>query len=177
MKTKIIGVDFDDVIGNLVSTWLDNYNRDNDDNLSEKDIKSWDIGLYTKIGKEIYDYLKHPSLYDDVKPVLNSFFGVSSLINMGYRVVFITASTTEQSGRKYTWLSENGYINSKSDYYEAVDKSLIATDYLIDDNPENVINAYGQGVVYTREWNKSLIGYPRVNNWMEVINFFSKIGA
>lgn len=177
MKTKVIGVDFDDVIGDLVSEWLANYNRDNNDNLSEKDIKSWDIGSYTKIGKEMYDYLKHPSLYDNVKPVFNSLWGVHALRNMGYRVVFITASTTEQSGRKYLWLLENGYIENKSDYYEAIDKSLIASDYLIDDNPENVENAYGQGVVYTREWNTSLIGYPRVNNWMEVIDFFAKIGV
>jgi len=175
MNKPIIGVDFDDVVGKLVSEWLDKYNQDNNDNLLEEDILTWDIGSYTKIGKKMYDYLKYPSLYDNVQPVLNSFLGVHTLRNMGYRVVFITASTTEQSGRKYIWLSENGYIRDKSDYYEAVDKSLIAADYLIDDNPKNVINAFGQGIVFTKPWNISLIGYQRVNNWLEIIDYFAKL--
>lgn len=175
MREPIIGVDFDDVIGNLVSEWLGKYNQDNNDNLLETDIASWDIGSYTKIGKEMYDYLKYPSLYDNVKPVLNSFLGVYTLRNMGYRIVFITASTPEQSGRKYKWLLDNKYIDHRSNYYEAVDKSLIATDYLIDDNPENVINAFGQGIVFTKPWNATLTGYPRVNNWIEIIDYFAKI--
>lgn len=175
MRKIIVGIDVDDVLVKLVSRWLEYYNFDHKDNLSEADIKSWDIGSYTKIGSKMYDYLKLPSLYDDIKPVDSSYLGVSTLKNMGYRVVFITASTTEQSGRKYTWLLENGYINHKSDYYEAVDKSLIATDYLIDDNPENVVNAFGQGIVFTKPWNMSLTGYPRVNNWFEIIDYFAKI--
>lgn len=175
MRKLIIGVDVDDVTLELVSAWLQRYNVDYNDTLVESDIKSWDIGSYTKIGHRMYDYLKYPSLYDGVEPVHNSLFGVSTLRNMGYRVVFVTASSPEQSGRKYRWLLEKGYVHKRSDYYEALDKSLIATDYLIDDNPDNVVSAFGQGIVFTKPWNRLLINYPRVNNWTEIIDYFAKV--
>jgi 5'(3')-deoxyribonucleotidase len=171
---KIVGIDVDDTIAKLVSRWLQYYNFDHNDVLQESDIKDWNIGDYTKIGSKMYDYLKLPNLYDDILPEKNSFFGVSTLRNMGYRVIFVTASTPEQTNAKYIWLQKHGLITKREDYFEALDKSLIACDYLVDDRPENVIKAYGKGVIYTKEWNKYLTGYPRVNNWIEVVDFFSK---
>lgn len=172
---KTIGIDVDDVTLDLVTAWLHRYNCDHNDFLVESDIKSWGIGSYTKIGRKFYDYLKDPNLYAKVRPIENSLSGVQSLNDMGFRVIFITASTTEQSGVKYNILYNCGFLNRREDYYEAKDKSLIACDYLVDDNPDNVKTAYGEGIIYTREWNKSLIGYPRVDNWLEIINYFSKI--
>lgn len=172
---KIIGCDVDDVVAMLVNRWLEIYNLEHDDNLWEDDIKTWNIGSHTKIGDKMYDYLKYSSLYDNVKPVQDSLFGINRLREFGYRVVFITASTPEQSGRKYQWLLEKKYITHRKDYYEALDKSLIATDYLIDDNPDNVVNAFGKGIVFTKPWNLLLVNYPRVNNWLEVIDYFLKI--
>ena len=171
-----LGIDVDDTVGGLVSQWLQLYNFDHNDNLQEKDIKSWAIGQYTKIGDKIYDYLKDPSLYDFVMPVENVSWGLRTLRRFGFRVIFITASTPEQSGRKYRWLQEWDLIDSRKNYVEALDKTLIKCDYLVDDNPDNIINATCQGVVFTREWNKYLGNiYPRVNNWEEVVSYFSKV--
>lgn len=170
-----IGIDVDDVTARLVDWWLTSYNFDHDDHLQEKDIKSWSIGKYTKIGDKIYDYLKDPSLYDGILPVDNASWGLRTLRRFGYRVVFITASTPEQSGRKYRWLQEWDLIDSRKNYVDALDKTLIKCDYLVDDNPDNIINATCQGVVYTREWNKYLGNiYPRVSNWEEIVSYFSK---
>lgn len=175
MRKLIIGVDVDDVTLELVSAWLQKYNVDHNDTLVESDIKSWDIGSYTKIGYRMYDYLKDPHLYAKVRPVKNSFLGVQTLRNMDFRVIFITSSSIEQSGVKYNLLYNTGYLDRREDYFEATDKSLIKCDYLIDDNPENVINASGTGIVYTREWNKSLKGYIRVNNWTDITTYFSMV--
>lgn len=175
MRKLIIGVDVDDVTLELVSAWLKKYNTDHCDTLTESDIKSWDIGSYTKIGHRMYDYLKDPNLYAKVRPVKNSFLGVQTLRNMDFRVIFITSSSIEQSGVKYNLLYNTGYLNRREDYFEATDKSLIKCDYLIDDRPENVIEASGTGIVYTREWNKSLKGYLRVNNWNDIITYFSMV--
>jgi 5'(3')-deoxyribonucleotidase len=172
MKQIIIGIDVDDVIANLMSRWLEYYNFDHEDNLKEQDIKSWAISKYTKIGDSIYDYLKLPSLYDDIHPVSNSVWGISCLRKMSFKIVFITASTPEQSGRKYKWLCDYSIIEHRKEYIEALDKSLVKVDYLIDDNPENVVNASGQGIVFTKEWNKTLAGYPRMNNWSDIVSYF-----
>lgn len=169
---KIIGVDVDDVTANLNEWWLYCYNRDHNDNLTESDIKSWDMGSYTKIGDGIYDYLKYPSLYDGVTPVENAIWGIEELRRAGYRIVFITASTPEQSGRKYQWLKFYNLLPEAKDYIEAIDKSIIKVDYLIDDRPKNVIETCGQGLIFTREWNKDLKGYHRLNDWVDVVRYF-----
>lgn len=174
MNSQIIALDVDDVVLDLVSAWLHRYNVDYNDFLVESNIKTWDIGSYTKIGHKMYDYLKDPMLYSTVYPVKDSWVGVKTLKNMGYRVIYVTSSTIEQSGIKYNLLYNTGFLNRREDYFEATDKSLIRCDYLVDDRIENVENAYGQGIVYTREWNTSLRGYPRVNNWTEIVDFFAK---
>ncbi len=175
MKQTIIGIDIDDVTLELVSAWLQRYNFDHNDSLTESDIRTWDIGAYTKIGNRMYDYLKDPMLYAYVRPVKDSFWGIQTLRNMDFRVVFITSSSIEQSGVKYNLLFYSGYIEKREDYFEATDKSLIKCDYLVDDKIENVESSHGQGIVYTREWNKNLIGYPRVNSWTEIVDYFAKV--
>ena len=175
MRKIIIGVDVDDVTANLVDAWLHVYNFEYNDCVEQKDIKSWAINNYVKCGQNIYKYLKEPDLYNIVKPIDDAIIGIEALNAMNFRIVFITASTPEQAGRKYKWLCDYGLIENRKDYIESLDKSLVKTDYLIDDNPENVVSALGQGIIFTKEWNKSLIGYPRVNNWTEIIKYFVNV--
>lgn len=175
MNSKTIIVDVDDVTANLVDWWLEIYNLDYKDSLKETDIKSWAIHKYTKIGDKMYDYLKDPSLYDGVLPVKNSAWGIRRLRGMGHRVAFVTASTPEQAGRKYRWLQEYDMIDSRSNYIEALDKTLIKADYIIDDNPDNIVKATCQPIVFTREWNKYLGNiYPRANNWEDIVMYFTR---
>lgn len=169
---KTIALDFDDVVGDLVKTWLELYNRDHNDSLKEEDIKDWNIGSYTKIGNEMYDYLKNPTLYDSVLPVTGASWGISKLRQFGFRIVFVTNSVLEQSGNKYRWLEKYNLISERRDYVEAADKSLILCDWLIDDNIENVVKFKGDGIIFTREWNTSLKGYLRVNGWIDIVNYF-----
>jgi 5'-nucleotidase len=171
----IIGIDVDDTVANLMDSWLYIYNQEYNDGVSQRDIKSWDISKYVKCGHSIYKYLRNPDLYNIVEPVENAKWGVDRLRSMGFRLVFITASTQEQSTRKYRWLSEYGMIDERKNYIECLDKSLVMVDYLIDDNPENVINAHGQGVVFTKEWNKTLVGYPRVDSWQDIVEYFVRV--
>jgi len=173
---NIIGVDVDDVVADLVSSaWLKRSNRDNDENVTEADIKSWDISQYVRCGVKIYEYLKDPSLYDEVTPVENSLWGVEKLRSMDYRIVYVTAFNANLSGRKYWWLKQYDFIDSPDDYIEARDKSLIATNFLLDDKPENVSTAFGEGIIFTREWNKSMNYFPRVDNWVDVVNYFEAL--
>ncbi len=169
---KIIAVDVDDVVADLVNEWLRKYNEDHHDSLKEDDILTWDIASYTKIGSKIYEYLKRRDLYDNVVPILGASWGIEKLREFGFRVIFVTNSTPEHSGVKYEWLKKYKMISSRDDYVEAADKSLILSNYLIDDNPKNIINFKGQGTVFTKSWNKSLRGYLRFPDWCGVINYF-----
>ena len=75
----LIACDVDGVVANLTKPWLARYNKDWNDNLKIKDIEGWGIQDYVKpeCGLKIFNYIKDPSLYDEVLP----FSGALNFIN------------------------------------------------------------------------------------------------
>lgn len=172
MRKKIIAFDIDDVILNLVPHWIGKYNIDFNDNVKVDDILDWDISKYVRCGKDIYNYLL-PSLYENIPLVEGSILGVGEIRKLA-RVIFVTSNAGNCSGIKFHTLNKYGFDVNKKDYFECEDKSLIASDYLIDDNDSNVQNAYGQGILFTRPWNRSSLSTPRVGNWFEICRYMRK---
>lgn len=172
---QIILVDVDDTIAELVPEWLSHYNKIWHDNVSPKDIVDWDISKYVKCGKVIYDLLT-PDLYDSIKPVHHSHWGINYLRLMGYELIFTTSNfPISNAGRKYQWLNDNGFNVDLKHYMEAGDKSLIQCHFMIDDNIENIQRTSGTGILYEREWNKKFFNHMRMKNWQEIISFFEEI--
>lgn len=168
-------MDVDDVVLNLVEEWLKLYNTEYNDTLMESDIITWDICGYTKIGELMYKYLE-PNIYKNIEPIIDSVNSVNLLRAMGHRVIFVTSFLPSIAGVKYRWLLNYGFISNKSDYIEAHDKGLIKYDYIVDDNPMNIINASGIGLIYHRSWNASFQNkYPRVYNWKEIVQYFKEV--
>jgi len=52
-------------------------------------------------------------------------------------------------------------------------KSILRADFLIDDQPKNLLRFEGQGLLYTAPHNVSATGFVRVDNWLEVAEYFS----
>jgi 5'(3')-deoxyribonucleotidase len=170
-KRPIIFVDVDEVCAEMHIVWLKRYNLDYDDNVQPSDIKSWMIHQYVKpeCGYKFYDYLKDPSLYDEVMPVEGAQEGVESLREMGYRIFFPTSTPVEASGRKFYWLKEWGFIKNEREYIELRDKSVLYGRYMLDDNYDNIKEFVGYGWLYTRPWNDTINWYHRTDNWKNFI--------
>lgn len=187
-KQKIIGVDCDDVVINLVPNWLKFYNEEWNDNLTINDIKSWNIAEFVKYecGSKIFEYI-HPinkrdfNIYNFCEPIEGSLAGIRLLENLGHRVVFVTASNKMET--KYNWLMLNNFLLSRKDFIQAYDKSLIRLDYLIDDRFENIediisSNNNSKGILYSKPWNEKFPNtnskkqYYRKNSWTEIMAYF-----
>lgn len=171
MKNKIFFVDVDDICALLTPVWLARYNKDFGDELMENDLLSWGIWEYVKpeCGKRIYQYLKDPHIYDTVLPRDNSVWGVNTLRNFGFRVVFATSTPIETAGVKYNWLMYHGFHPETKDYVECEDKSLLLGDYMFDDGFHNVENFSGLAYLLTRPWNSNNFWSPRVKSWEQLI--------
>ena len=161
--------DIDDVIIDLVAEWIRRYNEDWNDNVKPERIVSWEIDEYVKCGKEIYKYLNDENLYDGLFPIENSLAVIKKLRNMGYTVIFGTAS---YHLGKIRFLSENGFLRSDEDWVVSRDKNLICGDYLIDDNFKNVEKFHGTGILFDRPWNKKEKWNLRFDNWINILNYF-----
>lgn len=174
----IIGIDVDGVVAELHTAWFARYNKDYNDSLTIDKILSWGTHEYVKpeCGMKIYDYLKDPTLYDDVTPIEDSLNVINKLKEDGHRIIYITTTPIETPGVKFNWLVKHGFINSddKKNYFEATDKSLICCDVLFDDKYENALLARYMGVLLNYPHNFGFSYSPRVNNWLEFYNFIEE---
>jgi len=51
----------------------------------------------------------------------------------------------------------------------------VRANYLIDDLSRNFKRFVGQGILYTAPHNLGVSGYPRVDNWRQVADYFRSI--
>ena len=174
----VIGIDVDSVIANLGEEWLRRYNLDYNDSLTSDKITKWETHSFVKkeCGLKIYDYLKDPTLYDNVNPIEGSLEIIHQLKKDGHRVIYITTTPIETPGVKFNWLVKHRYLNKDElhNYFEARDKSLIRADILLDDNGETVKNfRHGISFCYDQPWNRHYdFGWYRVFNWED---FYFKV--
>lgn len=171
---RIVFVDIDGVVADLLSEWLYRYNKDYDDDLLPRDITEWGIEKFVKpaCGKKIFEYIENPNIYDDVKPIPLALEGIYT-IREKFRVVFATTSTAGAMGRKYKWLQDWGFLDlgwkSTRDYIEIGDKSLLNENHiLIDDNIENLERFSGYGFLFDAPYNR-ISHLPRLYDWSSFV--------
>jgi 5'(3')-deoxyribonucleotidase len=173
MSNRIIAIDVDGTIADLLPAWLWRYNLEYGDDLSEDKIVRWSIHEFVRpiCGTKIYDYLKDPTLYDNVQPYPGAIEAIKKIKFAGHRVIYPTVTPIETPGIKYNWLKAFGLIDDMRDYIEVTDKSLIAAHMLIDDRPENLDFFKGTRVLMLRPWNmhRKNDGYCPVNDWEEAL--------
>lgn len=178
MKKKKLILDCDDVLADLIPTWLEAYNKDYNDALTTEDIKSWDIMEYVKpeCGTNIFTYLDPTldgkSLWNDMPPVEGAVEMVGLLKD---RVdIFIVSSVMNNYSNcihKHNWLVKHfPYLDPKK-FYFVTDKSAIAGSHMLDDRHTNMTHFPGVKLLFSRPHNKKIItssskgGLQRVENW------------
>lgn len=172
----IVGLDVDSVIANLDVEWFGRYNRDYNDNLTHDKVTDWSTHKFVKpeCGLKIYDYLKDPTLYDNILPIDGAIETVNQLKKDGHRVIYITTTPIETPGVKFNWLVRHGFLDKKElyNYFEAKDKSLIRAEVLLDDNGDTVKNfKHGYAFCYDSPWNRHYdFGWYRVFSWEDFYN-------
>ncbi|XWO60138.1 hypothetical protein JQR88_24540 (plasmid) [Pseudomonas luteola] len=88
--------------------------------------------------------------------------------------VFITTAAMEYPAScafKYAWLSEHFPFISPLNIVFCGDKSILAADFLIDDNVRHFARFKGQGVLFSAAHNR-LVDWPvRVDGWEQALLF------
>jgi 5'(3')-deoxyribonucleotidase len=168
----IIFVDVDGVVADLHDVVLTDYNKDYQDDLKVEQIVSWNMADFAKCGTKIYNYFEIPEIYNRVKPVFGAIDGIKKLKKMGHRIVYATTDTAGTAGRKYLWLLEWGFVDTRKNYVEISDKGLLLGETLIDDAFHNVSVFQGNGILLTMPWNKSFEWKRRAKDWTEIVSYF-----
>lgn len=155
-----IGIDLDDTINNLVEVWIERYNIDYNDNVRIEDIITWDIGDFTKAGKDFYKYLgdgetfKNLSIKDGAAEVIEKLCGNN-------KVYIVTANASYNKGvcdDKVNFIKKFMPFFPIKNIIFINNKSLLDLDILIDDGLHNFEGFKGKRILFDRPWNR---------NWLE----------
>ena len=91
--------------------------------------------------------------------------------------IYIVSAAMEFSqslSEKYEWLTEHFEFISWRNIIFCGDKSVIATDYMIDDHVKNLDFFTGKPLLFTSEHNLDIDRHTRVNNWAEAVALLKK---
>ncbi|MUT68302.1 5'-3'-deoxyribonucleotidase [Paenibacillus sp. NEAU-GSW1] len=171
---KRIAIDMDEVIADFNTKHLQVFNRDYNESLTLNDLTGTRLReLRPHLQHEIIDYLKDPAFFRDLAVMPDSQQVIEELSEQ--HEIFITTAAMEfptSFTAKYEWLKEHFPFLDDMNFVFCGDKSIINADYLIDDNARHFQRFKGKGLLFTAPHNRNETGYTRVDNWLEVRNYF-----
>lgn len=174
----IILIDCDDVIIDLVSTWIDEFNKKYNTKYSIYDIREWDIAkcITTHSKEQIFSILYDKDFIDKIKPIKNSFKYMYKLKKLGYDIKILTSTDYRLIGNKINKLLALFPYLSSTDFIITTYKELVHGDIIIDDNINNLCDNICKRklkILFDRPHNQSinisnLDNIVRVSTWKDI---------
>jgi 5'(3')-deoxyribonucleotidase len=169
MKRKSIAIDMDNVIADVVTHFMDWYEKDYGIRIKPEalmGIAETDAFPNNAVRKYVYT----PGFFRTVPVMPGAQEAVKKLMTKFDVYIVSAAMEFPQSlSEKLEWLKEHFPFISWRNIIFCGDKSVIATDYLIDDHCKNLDCCSGKALIFTAGHNIKINHHQRVNNWQEVI--------
>jgi 5'(3')-deoxyribonucleotidase len=170
-----ICVDMDEVMADTVAEHLRRYNADFGTDLTHADLDGkW---LWQCVPEAhhatLEGHMQEPEFFGDL-PIMPDAQRVLERLNKDHEV-FIASAAMEvprSFAAKFRWLEEHFPFIRPSHIVFCGDKSILAADYLIDDNPRQLRAFRGKGLMFSASHNKYEKQWPRMENWLAVEEFF-----
>lgn len=179
----IIGVDFDNVMNELLETWCEYLNKKvTPEHMRDwHDITDWNmINNYPTLDEfTVFSVLRDATFWFDVRPKLDAIKKLECLQQRGHQIVVITAAPVDTVSVKCNMclFRHFPYISWK-DVIITSQKHLIDVDVLIDDYPENLRNCKNttRCLLYKEKYNEyAWQDFECVNNWAEIANIIKEM--
>ena len=122
---------------------------------------------------KVDQYLENESFFLELEVIKDSQEVIKEL-TAHYEIYIVTAAMEfpDSLAPKYQWLKKHFSFLNEKNFVFCGDKSIIHADYLIDDTPSNLEAFQGKGMLFTAPHNTNATGYTRLNNWIEVADYF-----
>jgi len=178
-RTPIIGIDLDEVIWGLTEAWLQRHNEITGDDVKVEDVKSWDITQYIKKGgrTELFYILEQKDFWQTVKPAAKSAEYLQRLMDDGYLIYIVTASSYRTVSPKLRHFFNLFPFIKQGQVIIAEEKQMIDLDLLVDDNPANLCGGRFNRVLFDAHHNRwcdeEKINAVRIKNWDELYEYIT----
>ena len=177
MPKKRIAIDMDEVMTDSIGRFIQLYQKEFNEDLS--DLRLPGRTLDNTVPADRLATVKHyPHQKDffkdlDIKPGCQE---VVKQLQEQYEIYVVTAAMEFELcfTDKFDWLKQHLPFIPWTHIVFCGDKSIIGTDYLLDDSERNLKTFTGTPLVFTAPHNAHLTAYTRLNNWQEVADYFLK---
>ena len=151
-------VDIDDTINNLVSAWVkwldDKYGL----TVQPSDIDEWNIykKFPTLAKSQVYEPIYLNEFWENVTPKADAVYYLSNLYEDGYNLYLCTNSNYETIRTKIGCLIDMYFPYMKDKIITISKKQMLKADFLIDDNPDNLLGGDYNKILFKCDHNKNI---------------------
>lgn len=142
MNKLTIAFDMDSTLCNIIDPWLEDYNKEFNDNLKPVDILEFNVKKFIKpeAKSKIFKYLTTKGFYKRVKPISDWVEEARYAYELGHNIVICTAAmnNTVMMQDKLEWLEEHMSFIPERNIMFVSNKGLLRADWLYDDKLENI---------------------------------------
>ena len=173
-KRKSIAIDMDGVIADTVVQFITWYHKENnvlltkDDFTGKPESEALPNGAVRKFVLTKGFFRTVPVMYGAREAVLEL------MKNFDIYIVSAAMEFPQSLPEKFDWLQEHFPFITWNNIIFCGDKSIIGTDYMIDDHLKNLDRCKGKTIMFTAGHNAGIDRHVRANNWQEVISYFNK---
>lgn len=170
-----IAVDMDEVMADTVAEHIRRYNADFNSEVSKEDMDGkwlWQC-VPDAHHPALQGYLDEPDFFRHLE-VMPDAQRVLERLNLDHEV-FIASAAMEvpmSFAAKFAWMEQHFPFIRPSHIVFCGDKSILAADYLIDDNPRQLNAFRGKGLLFSSPHNRYVKEWTRVDGWNAVERFF-----
>ena len=169
MKRKTVAVDMDNVIADVTTHYIDWYHRESGKRIEKEAI----MGLpETEAfpGGAVMRFLFTPGFFRTV-PVMPGAQEALKKMQEDFEVYIVSAAMEfpHSLPEKYEWLQEHFPFIHWRNMIFCGDKSVIGTDYLIDDHLKNLDGCKGKPILFHATHNTKVNHHIRVRDWKEAV--------
>jgi 5'(3')-deoxyribonucleotidase len=179
-RVQRICVDMDEVMADTLAEFLRRYNETFDEGVTPDDLSGkglWEIAPLDR-QQQLRAFLDAEDFFEDLDLMPGAQEVLKELAPRFEIFIATQAMVVPNSlGPKYRWLQRHFPFIPPTHYVFCGDKSVLRADFLIDDQPGNLLRFEGQGLLYTAPHNVTATGFVRVDNWQDVAEYFSHIHA
>jgi len=167
---KTIAIDMDNVIADIQTNWINLYEKEFGVSVKKEDLlgKPEDEAFPDPVAAK--SLLYKPGFFR-FAPVMEGAQEALRALQKDFDIYIVSAAMEFPTSlfEKYEWLTEHFPFISWKNIIFCGDKSVIDTDFLIDDHLKNLDFCKGMPVLFTAGHNIHVTRHTRVNNWTEAV--------
>ncbi len=172
-KRLSIAIDMDEVIVDLMPKFYKHYETLTGRSVNVSDLEGRKI-YQLEGGEGIRETLWERGFFRDL-PFIEGAAETLDWLRQHYDLYFVTAAMEFRNSfeDKYDWLHEQlPWVHWRQIVF-CGDKSIIATDYMIDDHAHNLETFRGTPLLFDALHNRAETRFRRLRNWAEVQAYFT----